>query len=113
MKIVKRPEFLKLPAGTVYAKYKHCCFDELQIKGDTLPTGNDWFYQDIVSAIDSYDSGQFADLLFASAETGSSVPMDFNVQARDGCFEPDEQMFSVWERADVEALIARLQAALT
>jgi hypothetical protein len=39
--------------------------------------------------------------------------MDFACEGRDGCFESDDQMFAVWERADVEALIARLSATLT
>lgn len=111
MKIVKRPEFLKLPSGTVYSKYVHCAFEEMQIKGDSL--ANDWFYQDIVGAIDSTGSDDWSNKLFESAETGKSLAMDFDCQGRDGCFEPDEQMFAVWERADVEALIERLKATLS
>jgi hypothetical protein len=113
MKIVKRPAFLKLPPGTVYSKYEPCVFGELQIKGDTLPNGNDWFYQDIAEAVDSSDSGERVTQLFEAEETGKSITMDFDCQGRDGCFESDEQMFAVWERADVEALIARLQATLS
>jgi hypothetical protein len=111
MKIVKRREFLKLPAGTLYSKYVHCAFEELQIKGDSL--ANDWFYQEIASAIDNTGSDDWSNKLFKAAETGESLPMDFNCQGRDGCFESDEQMFAIWEHYDVMALIQRLQAALS
>jgi hypothetical protein len=113
MKIINRPAFLKLPAGTVYSKWEPCVFGELLIKGDTLPTAPDWFYQSIADAIDHTGSSDFSDKLFAAAETGESLRMDFACEGRDGCFESDDQMFAVWERADVEALIARLSATLT
>lgn len=57
MRIVNRQQFLAMPAGTVYAKYEPCSFEDLCIKGDSLP--NDWFYQQIVDAIDVHDGGQF------------------------------------------------------
>lgn len=113
MKIVNRPEFLKLPPGTVYSKWEPCVFGELLIKGDTLPNGNDWFYQSIADAIDHTGSSDFSDKLFEAAETGKSLPMDFACEGRDGCFESDEQMFAVWERADVEALVERLKATFS
>lgn len=110
MRIVKLAEFLTLPAGTVFAKFEPCDFEELLIKGETSLT-YDFCYQQIASAIKSHNSGEWADLLFESLETGKSIPMDFNFQKRDGCFE-STQLFAVFERADVEALIVRLQATL-
>jgi len=111
MKIVNRPTFLKSPAGTLYSKWEPCIFGELLIKGDTLPNGNDWFYQSIADAFEHLGH-DFSDKLFVAAETGESLRMDFACEGRDGCFESDEQMFAVWEPADVQGLIERLQVAL-
>lgn len=116
MKIIDLSAFLALPPGTLFAKYAPCFFDGLSIKGDTLTgrDGNpiDFCYQQIVDAIEAHDSGEFFDLLDQSKETGNSVTMDFDCQMRDGCFER-EQLFAVFERADVTALIGRLSVALS
>jgi hypothetical protein len=112
MKIINLDQFIALPAGTVFAKYKPCYFEDLCIKGDSILETKDFFYQDIVGAIDAGDSGEWSDLLFKSQETGASLAMDFQCQGRDGCFEAD-QLFAVWERQDVQSLITRLGEALT
>ena len=105
MKIVSRKEFLAMPPDTLYAKYQPCYFDALEIKGETLPA--DFLTQQIVDAIARKDSGEFSDLLHESQTTGKSVKFDFDCQGRDGCFD-DDQLFAVWERDDVLALIDRL-----
>jgi hypothetical protein len=112
VKIVKRIDFLKLPAETLYAPYAPCYFGELMIKGDTL-NSNDWCYQQILGAIDAEDSGEWADMLFRAAETGESLPMDFDCEGRDGSFESDDRLFAVYEPKDVEYLINRLKRCLT
>lgn len=109
MKIVNRTQFLAMPPGTVFAKFQPLVFEELEIKHDTR--GNDYWYQQIVGALDAGDSGEWGDLLEDSRETGSSIPMDFDCLSRDGCFD-DDQLFAVFEPADVEQLIDRLQQAL-
>jgi hypothetical protein len=112
VKIVKRIDFVKLPPETVYCEYEPHIFGELLIKGDTLSTSNDWFYQDIVSSFDVNDSGERSARLYQSAETGESVPMDFDCQSRDGCFDPDDRLYAVWEPQDVQHLVNRLQRCL-
>lgn len=114
MRIVKRAEFLKMPEGTVYSTYEPCVFGDLMIKGETLHTENngDFLEQQIVGAIDSTGSEDWADKLSRSQETGESLPMDFDCQGRDGLFDSMDSLYAVWGRADVEALIARLQATL-
>jgi hypothetical protein len=114
MKIVNRDEFLKLPAGTVFAKYSPSVFGELMIKGASLfhdGTGNDFLYQPIVDAIECEDSDEFIQKCDA-AENGESVRFDFDCLGRDGFFDYDE-LYAVWERVDVEQLIDRLQEALS
>jgi len=109
MRIIDRKTFLEQPPGTVYAKYEPCFFGPLLIKGDSLP--NDFGYQQIADAIDCTGSGDFADKLFFAQENGESIPMDFDCQGRDGLFD-DDQLFAVFDRVDVEQLIARLKDAL-
>lgn len=110
MRIVDHKTFLSLPAGTVFSKYSPGAFDSLAIKGETVGT-IDFFVQEIDSAVDAEDSSDLYEKLEAAQATGTSLTMDFSCEARDGMFEPD-QLFAVWEKADVEGLIARLQQCL-
>lgn len=109
MRIVKRSEFLPMPPGTLYSKYEPHFFGPLCIKGDTL--GNDFLVQDIHDAVDAYSSDEMYDRLDAAREEGASVSMDFYAEGRDGCLDSN-QLFAVWEAADVRALVARLQEAI-
>lgn len=110
MKIVNRRAFLALPAGTVFAKYHPCTFWEFSIKTGNSPT-NDFYCSAIVSAIESSGCEAFGRKLDAAEHGGVSLPMDFESSGRDGEFNLD-QLFAVWEPADVEGLISRLQWAL-
>lgn len=111
MVIVDRKTFLKYPPGTVFAKYEPCAFEGLQIKGETSYP-NDFFCYELVDAIECEGSEDSFHKLTLAQETGCSLPMDFYRLSRDGSFN-DTQMFAVFERTDVEALIARLNYALT
>lgn len=111
MKIVNLDQFIAMPAGTVFAKYEPCVFGDLLIKEDSIPETRDFFYQPLVDTIDSRNSDEHFDLLEAAEHKGASVPLDYNCISRDGLYEP-AQLFAVWERTDVEGLIARLQETL-
>lgn len=117
MKIVNRETFLALPAGTLYATYQPCIFDELMIKGDTSysPTINgpiDFWKQELIPWFEtSRDSGMYIDTLASIEAGGQSPAFDFDYPSRGGLFEED-QLFAVFEKRDVEALIARLNQAL-
>lgn len=111
MKIVNREKFLTLPAETLYSKYEPCVFEDFCIKGDTL-SSNDFCYQSITDAVACDSSEEFTDVLSRIEITGESTSMDFECQGRDGCFD-SEQLFAVWEKTDVEALICRLQRIIT
>lgn len=115
MRIVKRTEFLQMPAGTVYTTFKPCIFGDLMIKGETLHLDNngDFCEQQIVGAIACSGSEEWVDMLFRSSETGESLAMDFDCQGRNGLYDSMDSLYSVWERADVEALIKRLQEAVS
>lgn len=108
MKILNRKDFIELPAEVVFAYYKPMVFDRLSIRGSSSET--DFYVQDIVDAVDCDSSDEFVDKVDA-CEKGESISLAFNSVSRDGMYE-DEQLFAVWERADVERLIARLQETL-
>lgn len=107
MKVIDRKAFLALPPETLFSKYQPCVFEDLCIKGDTI-LENDFCYQSITDAIACNSSDDFTDILSRAEITEESIQMDFDCQGRDGCFD-SEQLFAIWERSDVEALIQRLQ----
>lgn len=109
MKIVDLDAFLKLPAGTLFAKYSPIVFDEMAIKGDTTPNG-DFYYQSLIEP-DVISSNDIVDKLEEARVTGNSFSLDLNCEGRDGCFNSD-QLFAVWDRADTLQLIDRLLAAV-
>jgi hypothetical protein len=81
----------------------------LSIKGDTWT--NDWLYQDLLFEVEGNDSGEVHETLCAAEEKGTSFKLDLNCGSRDGCFESD-QLFMVYERSDVEALISALTVCI-
>ena len=111
MKIINRQQFLEITVGTVYAKYEPCIFGDLLIKCKSEGMENDWFYTEIADAIYCNDSIEMFEKLESSRIKGVSLPMDFDIMTRDGCFDKD-QLFAVFEVADVVALIYRLGKAL-
>lgn len=100
MKIVNRAEFLKLPAGTVYAKGEPWVFETICIKGESLSFGiGDWFYLNPAD-IDAHDSGEAAERFEEMLDLGKSYPMGETI-GRDGCFDAND-IFLVFEKADLE-----------
>jgi len=111
MLIVDRKTFMAMPAGTVFAKYEPCNFGELTIKEDTI--GDiDFCVQGIIPCfVDTGDTGAWIDTLTAAENGTPTPPLDYDICGRDGLFDAD-QLFAVFERHDVEALIARLGKCL-
>lgn len=112
MRIVKRVEFLTLPAGTLFNEYEPCVSCDLRVKGDTLHS-NDFNYAPLsdVSVIKSRSSEEFFDMLFRAAETGESMETEFDCGNRDGMYDPPDRLYMVWEQADVDGLIKALEKA--
>lgn len=109
MRIVGLDEFLRMPEGTVFAKYSPCVFEDLQIKGDTLGEIRDFTAASLsvphMAGADGSNS-EF-EILDRIEADGTDHPVELNLYGRDGCFEP-AQLFAVWSDADVALLIARL-----
>lgn len=107
MKIVDRVTFLTLPEETVFARYEPCIFGELSIKLETC--GRDFVVQGLVDPWFEGDnsSEDWINTLDRIARGEPSPPLDFDFAGRDGAFK-DDQLYAVWEAADLDALIDRL-----
>jgi hypothetical protein len=111
MKIVDRMTFLNLPGGTLFAKYAPAYFQEPLFKQDSIyfAGGNDFWYSNFHDTVEAHDCGEAMDVM-DRAEAGESVALDLDVWARDGLFDAG-QLFAVYEAADLDAMIAKLQTA--
>lgn len=110
MRIVDEATFLAMPAGTIYAKYEPINTGEIAIKDESTP--HTWWYQDLLPWFDGCeDSGQFFDTWEAIQRGEPSPPLDYDFTDKDGLYNHG-QLFAVFEKRDVEALIGRLQRAL-
>ena len=109
MRIVGLEEFLSLPPGTVFAKYRPQMFDELCVKGDSTPSGCDFIFKPLWD-VDAKSSGELCDLLTAAEGGAVEVPIDTDCWQRDGGFSVT-QLFAVFSGDDVMRMAAELSAA--
>ena len=110
MKIVDLKTFLALPPQTLFAKYEPVACQGLAIK--TSNCGEmDFFVTELDLPIDCSGSDGLLDLCRAAEQTDKSLPLDLEIEGRDGFYAPN-QLFAVWEPQDVRALIERLQRCL-
>jgi hypothetical protein len=119
MRILNREAFLKLPAGTVFAKFgnaegdpSHFYFGEVCIKEGSC--GNDFVVQDLTAQFEGWTGSEshFDELERMSSDaTYESPPLGYDSAGRDGLFDV-RQRFAVWSLEDTKRLIARLQDAL-
>lgn len=111
MKIVTRKEFMKLPTETVFSYYEPCSFREFMIKvSDDKEWPTDFLFDSIIGEIDTVSSEDYLTKC-EMMEKGESVPMDFESTSREGLFD-EEQLYAVYEKKDIEKLIARLQKTI-
>lgn len=113
MRIVNRQEFLALPPNTLYSKFRPIIFDDLEIKGETTQSGNDFWSQPIAGSVYVPDGKDFNDVVFELMDSGVPVVMDFDSEYRDGILDENQQLFAVYDEYDVRALIVRLQKCLS
>ena len=107
MKILNRKDFLALQGQWLFSKYTPSIFDDLTIKIENYGE-RDFIVQQVVDAIESNGTGDFIDKLDDAEMNGAELALDFYYAGRDGCFD-DDQLFAVWSKDDVKALIVRLQ----
>lgn len=120
MKIINKREFLKLPAGVLYCQAilsdpseEIGSFDKMYIKGGTCSAlirnneePNDWVEIDVTQYANDGDCN-FFDRSAEMYEMGKSYPLELS-SCRNGLYE-DYAKFLVYEKADIELLIAELQ----
>ena len=109
MRIVRLEEFLSLPPGTVFAKYRPQIFDELCVKGDSINESSDFFYRPIWEPLAS-NSGELCDVLTAAEERGAEVEIDTDCWQRDGLYEYG-QLFAVFSEKEVLRIASSLAGA--
>ncbi len=110
MRVVNLEEFLKLPNGTVFSKFKSIIFDGLKMKDGTC--GTDFLYRDLLSEIECGDTSDYIEKITRMGENSNfSVSLDFDCISRDGMNDKN-QLFAIYEKADIKGLIEQLQWAL-
>jgi len=114
VRLLNKTEFLKLPEGIVYVRGGRWFFNGLTIKGETVThySGSeprDWYEIDITQ-IKHSDSGQHFDRLQEMLDSGKSYPLEIS-SCRNGLYE-DDDLFLVYEKADLDLLIKTLQEAV-
>jgi len=107
MKIVNRKTFLALQGQVLFAKFTPIVFGDLTIKVGNSSVGNDFVTQGLIEP-DCSNSNDYYDALLGPVERGESFKLDLDCCGRDGLYDED-QLFAVYERADLDQLIARLQ----
>jgi len=119
MRIVDRTTFLAMPAGTVFIKFPpqpgDGCLDlgadgPILIKEETV--GEDFVVQSTIPSFEGVDRSEDEIAVYADMLKGKGSPaVDYDFAGRDGYFDKD-QLFLVWDRKDLHALIGRLNQAL-
>lgn len=85
--------------------------EDLHIKHDTLPHGNDWRYQSLLQSVEAKDSGEWADIILDAETNGTVFRNDLNCIERDGMYESN-QRFVIYDKDDVRKLIEALAETL-
>lgn len=109
MKIIDKNTLRDMPAGTLYSRYEPCCFHDLEIFEGPFAE-NDFIYS-FLSAPDINGSGGDSSDFMKEMENGESHEVELNSTGRDGRYDDDE-LFAIWEKSDVQALIAKLNDSL-
>lgn len=108
MRVYKRDDFLKLPAGIIFSQGNKWCFQDISVKGETLT--NDFMYMDFCTL-----EAQNSDMLFTqledSLENGTSYTINESY-TRDGYFD-DQDVFLVFEKDDISKMEGLLNESMT
>lgn len=120
MKYVDRKTFLGLPAGVFYARVDRRpnavgIYDNLEVKGETLPSGRDFWSTAIVGLATPDDDDRCNGEILMEQEqamrsAGASFPMN-DTMVRYGLYDED-QMFMIFERGDLRRLRDLVDAAM-
>jgi hypothetical protein len=110
MRIVGLDEFLALPNETLFCKYYgEMNWGDLRIRGG-LAYKKDFMFQNLLE-VDANDTGERLELETAAKLQGAQMKLDLDCPGRDGMYN-ERAYFVVFEKEDVEGIIARLQPVL-
>ena len=111
MKLVNFEDFCRMPAGTIFAPYEPCVFKEgLAIKTDTgydMPPDYPYCshtFLGVMSLEPDFETGTE----FALWEVGDQLPASFSIYDGSNADYDDDDIFLVFEEADVDRLINAL-----
>ena len=112
MRVYNRQDFMNLPEGIIYTKGKPWYFGDMTVKGETITSGGkhiDWVCLNL-DGVEANDCGQLTDRLDEMLKKGVSYPIETGY-GRDGFYDKDD-LFLVYERADLEKLKGFIETAM-
>lgn len=111
MRIIGLKEFLTLPEGTIYQKYRDNNFDRLSMKLDTYPEKgcNDFLLIPLTNEVDCESPDHFDEITGKALKDSSyNIPLTTNEVLRDGLFEMG-QLYAIYDKSEVKDIIKKLQ----
>lgn len=117
MKLYKREDFIKLPAGTIYSRVTNDyeLMNGLFCKDSGIELQYDWSEQDLIAEPgfpnDIREGSEAIEYQLNLRNTFQEFETDLECSGRDGLYE-DENLFVVWSEKDVTKLITYLQNTL-
>lgn len=119
MKVYNRKEFLKLPEGTFFTRHDEesvGVIATLERKGETTPSGKDFYYGEVLdldSDDDPYHGYRLGQAVMQARQEGISaeVPLDIGRGVWDGVFDEDE-LYLVLNKDEIQEIVAMLQTGL-
>lgn len=103
MLIVNYKDFVKMPAGTVYATYSPCILGELHIKTDEGHARADgWYFNGAMPLLPYVEAFQ----------TGEPHENNIAIYDTDSTDYDETDFFAIFQPRDIERMIAQLRWAL-
>jgi hypothetical protein len=108
MKILNTTDFAKLPEGVLFSEYQPCVLGDLKIKGETVNPGSptswaQWYEADL-NQIEANDGN-----IALSLQSGDFSKLNISYCR---AVYPHEQLWAVWEVADLFKLAEIVDTAL-
>jgi hypothetical protein len=113
MKLLNREEFLKLPEGTLYAKYYQDLFGDICVKDASIGAEEeigDFYTMPLINISDDVFDNDHSDASDSFVKT-MQCDLDFDCYGRDGFFDKD-QLFAVFEAKELSEITKILQTVL-
>lgn len=112
MRIVKRPELLKIleKENIIYSEVNDYVIDGLY-EGLCSDYESDFIYNDLLTSLDVNDSDEYFDTLANAKDYGVEFRLDLDCTSRDGLFN-DDQEYMIYDKEDIKKLVDKLSLYL-